>query len=183
MNRKPIFLDRDGVINKFPGCGEYVKSVSEFEFIPGVIGSLKKIYNAGYDIYIVSNQSGVGKGLYSEEDLEEITQKMLQELEKEGIKIAKIYYCIHRPDEGCNCRKPSPYNVNITLENYPSVKRGDVFVVGDDERDIIMGSNAGIKTVLVKTGAAKLCKDMQLSIQPDFIVEDLNEFVTSVLGL
>ncbi len=182
MSRVPIFLDRDGVINEFPGCGKYVTSYKEFRFIDGVVEALARLYNAGYDIYIISNQSGVGKGLYSYEDLQAITEKMKEALSIAGVKIAGIFYCVHRPEEGCLCRKPNTYNIEKVLEDYPDVARGEIYIIGDDEKDIIMGKKAGIVTVLVRGGSADLCKGLDISERPDIIVDSLPEFVAQ-LGL
>ena len=90
-----IFLDRDGVINKYPGDRNYVNNWKEFKFIPGSIGAIKMLNASGFRIFVVSNQAGVAKGLYSFEDLEYINKKMNAALKKEGAYLSGIYYCIH----------------------------------------------------------------------------------------
>ena len=99
---KAIFLDRDGVINQDPGGIEYVKSWSEFHFIPGVKPALKKLNDCGYGLFIVSNQAGVAKGLFSQKELDEITSNMLKELADCQVSISGVYYCTHRTEDNCS---------------------------------------------------------------------------------
>ena len=103
---KAVFLDRDGVINQYPGDTKYVSSWADFHFIPGGKLALKRLKVVGYKIFIISNQAGVAKGIYSEGRLNEITGNMLSELSSAGIEIAGVYYCTHRDEDNCSCRKP-----------------------------------------------------------------------------
>ena len=146
--RKPIFLDRDGVINKKPKKADYVKNWSEFEFIPGVLEAIKLLTEDGYEIYIVTNQAGVARRKMNEKDLEGIHANLVREVEKNGGKINGIYSCPHGWDENCECRKPKPgmfflaameHNLNLTKSVF----------IGDDERDIQAGDAAGCRTFLV----------------------------------
>ena len=99
---KALFIDRDGVINKYPGDFEYVKSWEEFQFLPGIKPALKKLCDCGFKIFIISNQAGVSKGVYSQENLDLITQNMLKELSADKIQIDDVFYCIHRPEDNCS---------------------------------------------------------------------------------
>jgi D-glycero-D-manno-heptose 1,7-bisphosphate phosphatase len=92
---KAVFLDRDGVINVDKG---YVHRIEDFEFYPNVFKALKKLQDAGYKLFIVTNQSGIAVGYYTEEDFLKLTEFMLKEFEKEEIKIEKVYYCPHHED-------------------------------------------------------------------------------------
>src|SRR5688572_30844646 len=103
---KIVFLDRDGVINEFPGNGRYVTKLQEFHFIPGALEGICNLTKAGYTIFVVSNQAGVGKGLFSKEKLSLITRRMLKEVRAAGGRIKKVFYSIRRSDEGCPMRKP-----------------------------------------------------------------------------
>ena len=103
---KIIFLDRDGVINVEPGKDLYVMNWKQFKFLPGSIDAIKKLNRAGYKLFIISNQGGVSKGLFSQKDLDDITKKMLSEIEKAGGRIDGIFYCTHKKEDDFNCRKP-----------------------------------------------------------------------------
>ena len=104
---KAIFLDRDGVINRDPGFGDYIKSWKEFEFMPDAIDAIKLLNKHGYEIFVISNQAGVARGLFSQRSLDEITANMLKEIGAKGGKIRWVSYCTHASDAGCDCRKPN----------------------------------------------------------------------------
>jgi D-glycero-D-manno-heptose 1,7-bisphosphate phosphatase len=146
--QRVVFLDRDGVINRKPADGDYVKNWSEFNFLPGAIEALTLLAQKGYDIYIITNQRGIARGFMHEHDLTAIHGKLEEELEKHGAKIKQIYYCPHGRDDGCECRKPKPgmlfraaseHNINLTKAIF----------IGDNGSDLQAGSAAGCKTVLV----------------------------------
>lgn len=152
QSKKVIFLDRDGVINKKPPRGEYVKSWEEFKFLPGSIEALKILNQKGYSIYLITIQAGIGRGMMTEEDLTSIHQKMKEELGENGTKIDGIYYCPHEMNENCECRKPKPglffqaardHNIDLTKT---------VFIGDDEKRDLGAGKAAGCKTILVEPG-------------------------------
>jgi len=148
--KKVIFLDRDGVINKKAPKADYVKNWNEFEFLPGAIEALKILTQNGYNIYIISNQAGIARGIMTENDLKEIHRNMLNELEKKGGKVSDIYYCPHGWDDGCECRKPKPgMFFQAAREHHIDLTKA-VFI-GDDERDIQAGNSAGCKTILVNS--------------------------------
>ncbi len=149
--KKVVFLDRDGVINKKPPEDDYVKNWSEFEFLPGAIEALKLLTQNGYDIYIITNQRGIARGMMSEHDLNTIHKKLKEELKKHNAKINQIYYCPHGWDDGCECRKPKPgmffqaargHNLDLTKAIF----------IGDDGRDLQAGDAAEFKTILVEPG-------------------------------
>lgn len=152
-----VFLDRDGVINAYPGDLQYVKSWKEFSFLPGVKGALKELYNNGFKVFVISNQAGVSKGVYSQEALDEITAYMLKGLG--GPYISGVYYCIHRSEDNCACRKPKAGLVHRAVSEsrekglHIDIKRS--FFVGDTIRDIQAGKAAGLKTILVFSGKEK----------------------------
>lgn len=177
---KAIFLDRDGVINKDPGVGDYIKSWAEFEFLPGVIEAIKLLTENKYDIFIISNQAGVAKGFYTKDDLEDINKNMLKEIESKGGRINKIMYCVHLPDAGCPCRKP---NIGMIKE---AVKGMDIdfkntYFIGDSRLDVEAGKKAGCKTILLLTGKEKIEEINKWQKRPDFIKPDLMDAVRLVL--
>jgi len=144
--KKVILLDRDGVINKKPSKGEYVRNWEEFEFLPGAIDALKLLSEKKYEIFIISNQAGIGRGAMTEEDLKEIHEKFLEVCKKEGIKIKGIYYCPHNWDEGCFCRKPKPGMLFKAAADYHFDLTKAIFI-GDSNSDREAGEAAGCKFV------------------------------------
>lgn len=148
---KALFLDRDGVVNKEKN---YLYKIEDFEFIDGVFETCRYFQKQGYLIIIITNQAGIARGKYTEKDFEILTDWMIIEFEKEGIKISKVYYCPHHPDFSgeCECRKPKPkmildaqIDLNIDLKNS--------ILVGDKNSDVEAGIKAGIiKNYLITTG-------------------------------
>ncbi|MFC1667166.1 D-glycero-beta-D-manno-heptose 1,7-bisphosphate 7-phosphatase [Candidatus Omnitrophota bacterium] len=177
---KAIFLDRDGVINKDPGGGDYIKSWKEFQFLPDAIWAIKELNKNGYNIFVISNQAGVGKGLYSQEALNEITKNMLKEIEASGGKIRSITYCTHRMDEGCNCRKPKTGMIEKATKSL-DIDFKKTYFIGDSRVDVGVGRNANCKTILLLTGKEDASSARDWDVKPDFIKKDLKEAVQWVL--
>ncbi len=149
--RKIILLDRDGVINKKAPKADYVKEWSEFEFLPGSIEAMKFFGDNGYEIYVITNQPGVARGMMTKENLEEINRNMKRELKKKGVNINGLYQCLHGWDDGCDCRKPRPGLLHdAAFENNFDLTKA-VFI-GDDERDLQAGEAAGCRTILLESG-------------------------------
>lgn len=143
---KAIFLDRDGVINLDVG---YVYKIDDFKFIEGVIESLKLFQELGYKLFIVTNQSGIGRGFFQEEDYHNLTNWYLEELEKEGLNICEVYFCPHTPFDNCDCRKPSPkYLFDATKKHNLDLSKS--IMIGDKESDIECGKRAGCRTIKVE---------------------------------
>lgn len=180
---KVVFLDRDGVINKYPGDREYVTSWKEFRFLPGVKQALKKLSRAGYKIFVISNQAGIIKEIYSQQALDEITQNMMKELTASNAGLEAVYYCIHRDEDNCNCRKPRTGMIERALREHAipksALKQG--FFVGDTIRDIQTGKNAGCKTILVFSGKEKPRNKADWEEIPDFTAKDLLEAAEIIL--
>jgi len=181
---KVVFLDRDGVINEFPGNGLYVTKVKDFHFIPRTLDALKLLTDAGYHIFVISNQAGVGKGVYSRRKLDLITQRMQDGVKEAGGRLAGVYYCTCRSTDGCNCRKPRIGNIikafksmGRTLEDAP----GSYFV-GDTEGDMKTGRNAGCQTVFALCGREDREYMKRWDIRPDFIVEDLYDAAKLIIS-
>lgn len=149
--KKIILLDRDGVINKKPPKAEYVKSWQEFEFLPGAIDALKLLTKKKYEIIIISNQAGIGRGAMTEENLKQIHEKFLEVCKKEEIYIKGIYYCPHDWDEGCFCRKPKSGMLFKAAADHHFDLTKAIFI-GDDERDEQAGQASNCKTILLQRG-------------------------------
>jgi D-glycero-D-manno-heptose 1,7-bisphosphate phosphatase len=146
--KKVVFLDRDGVINKKPPRADYVKKWEEFEFLPGAIDALKLLSQNNYDIYFISNQPGIARGMMTKQDLDYIQKKLEEVLEKNKVKIAGTYYCLHGWDDGCECRKPKP-GLLFQAAREHNLDLTKVVFIGDDKRDIQAGDTAGCRTILV----------------------------------
>ena len=171
-----VFLDRDGVINEFPGNGNYVTKVKDFHFIPGVVEAIHSLTRSGHKIFVISNQAGVGKGVYSLDKLKRIDRHMVKHVEKAGGKIRKSFYCTHRSDAGCDCRKPGIGLLKKALKslNKTIAHAQKAFFVGDTEGDIKTGHNAGCKTIFVLCGREDRRYMRAWTVKPDHIVKDLS---------
>ncbi len=143
IKNKALFLDRDGVINIDTG---YLHKIEDFIFINGVFDFIKYFYNNDYLIFIVTNQSGIIRGYYTEQDFEILTDFMLNEFNKQNIKITKVYYCSCHEDfvENCTCRKPSPEMILQASQEF-NINLSESLLVGDRESDIQSGKTAGVK--------------------------------------
>ncbi len=181
---KIVFLDRDGVINTFPGLGNYVTKVKDFHILPGALEALKTLTQAGCQIFVISNQAGVGKGVYSKDKLQRINRKMLEAVKKVGGRIKKVYYCTHRSDANCACRKPRIGNIEKALRslNHHLHKVDEKFFVGDTQMDVVAGKRAGCLTIFVLSGKDKRRDVRKWVVWPDFIAKDLKEAVKIILG-
>lgn len=147
VNKLPvIILDRDGVINE--DSLNYIKSVDEFIFLPGSINAIAALSKAGFRIGVATNQSGVSRGYYNESTLKAIHQKMLDHINAAGGHIHEIVYCIHKPDEGCACRKPNP-GMLLDLATRFRCEASDLVFIGDKMTDLEAAIAAGAKSMLV----------------------------------
>lgn len=147
--QKAIFLDRDGVINSDIGH-YYIYRPEDFVINTGIIPSLKKFSEAGYLLFIITNQGGVAKGEYTEEDIAKVHEKMLGIFASEEILIKEIYYCPHHDSIApCKCRKPSPYMINMAIDTY-QIDREKSYMIGDSKRDIQAAQAAGIKGIKIE---------------------------------
>ena len=174
-SNKVVFLDRDGVINEDLG---YVYEWDKFAFIDGSIEALGIIIGLGFKIIIVTNQSGIARGFYTEKDLAELNKKFICFLKQKQIELLDIFYCPHLPDGSveeysisCSCRKPSPGMILAAQEKY-NVNLGNSFLVGDKETDISAASRSGIGCKIL-IGSKRV---MQKSSKADKFFPDLFHF-------
>lgn len=152
--KKALFLDRDGVINVEK---EYLYKKEDFKFIEGIFELCRHYQDLGYLIFIVTNQSGIARQFYSEEDFSKLTQWMFKEFEKEGIHITKVYHCPHHPDisGACACRKPKPGMLHEAAEEF-GVDLKNSIMIGDKERDIEAGLNGGLRETYLFDESGKI---------------------------
>lgn len=145
-----IFIDRDGVINQ-RRPGDYVLEWSQFAFLPGIRVALKQLTTLGLPIIIISNQAAVGKGLLSCDGLREITSRMQQVLLNDGTLLSAAYYCPHRSDEECGCRKPSPGLLVAAARDF-NIDLGSSVFIGDSATDVAAAHAAGAQPILFGAG-------------------------------
>ncbi len=181
MPERAVFLDRDGVIIEDTG---YIDSTKRVVFRPKVAEELKKLKEKGFLLVIVTNQSGVARGYFSEKTLRKINKSLVEKLKEEGVEIDAVYYCPHHPEGKikeyafpCSCRKPQPGMIiqaarDLNLDVQAS------FLIGDSERDILAGQAAGCKTILLKEGKGEL----NLKVKADKVVESLKQAVEFILS-
>lgn len=149
---KVIFLDRDGVLNEDTG---YLYKISDWKFTVNCIKALKQIVSKGYQIIIITNQSGIARGYYSQSDYSTLTQWYVDTLQKESIPVLDVFHCPHHPEGSikslsitCQCRKPEIGMIQQACEKYEIDLEASI-LVGDRESDVEAGFNAGIKTLVL----------------------------------
>jgi D-glycero-D-manno-heptose 1,7-bisphosphate phosphatase len=178
MRRRFVVLDRDGTI--IDECS-YLSDPDQVKLLPGAAEALRRLKGMGLGLAVVTNQSAVGRGLFSEQRLKEIHQRLGEILKSEGIQLDGLYYCPHKPEDECWCRKPG-----IGLMKQASDELGfDLrrsFVIGDKMSDIEMGRHAGAVTFLVRTGyGTQAAADP--AVAADHVVADLVEAAEKIAAL
>lgn len=184
--QKAIFLDRDGTVNVLKG---FLKCADDLELLPGVTEAIKKINTSEYLTIIVTNQPVIARGECTFEELDQIHMKLEIELGKEGAYVDDLFFCPHHPHKGydgevpslkfdCDCRKPKTGMLARAAEKY-NIDLKNSWYIGDTTTDIQTGINAGMKTVLVKTGEAG--KDGKYPVEADFEADNLVQAVTYIL--
>ena len=175
--KKTIFLDRDGTINVEK---DYIYKSEDLIFEEGTIEALKTFKNLGYILIVISNQSGIARGYFTEEDLNIFNNNMNEILKRNGIEITEFYYCPHHPDgigeykKVCECRKPNNKMIEDAIKKY-NIAREKSYMIGDKTSDIGAGLKSNLKTVLVKTGYG--LKDMEkIDKNETLVCENLKDF-------
>jgi len=149
MANKAVFFDRDGTINSDEGH-YYIYKKEDFVFNPGVIEGMKRLADAGYLLFVVTNQGGVAKGLYTETEVEEVHDYMCEILAENGVEIKKIYYCPHHDSIApCTCRKPQPGMLIKAIEEF-NISTTESYMVGDSKRDIEAAFAASIEGIKIR---------------------------------
>ncbi|MFC1925987.1 D-glycero-beta-D-manno-heptose 1,7-bisphosphate 7-phosphatase [Chloroflexota bacterium] len=169
-SRKAVFLDRDGTIAR---DAPYCHREEDFEILPTVPQGIKLLKEHAFRVIVITNQSGIARGYFTEEILSRIHQKMKDELNRYDTQVDAIYFCPHHPDEGCECRKPKP-GLLLQAAEEMDIALQSSYMVGDNEKDIEAGRAAGCKTVFVTTGPNQEISKRQNNT-PDYIAENLYE--------
>ncbi|MGB5707306.1 MAG: D-glycero-beta-D-manno-heptose 1,7-bisphosphate 7-phosphatase [Arenicellales bacterium] len=178
-----IILDRDGVINQ--DSDDFIKSPGEWQPIPGSLEAISRLCQAEYKVVVISNQSGISRGLLTFNTLNRIHQKMLKQLHGLGGEINAIFFCPHGPDDGCQCRKPAPGLFN-ELQQRLQCSLSGVDAVGDSLRDLQAARTASANPVLVRSGkgARTEIQLRQESVTAEFggvpVFDDLAAYVESL---
>lgn len=146
---KLIILDRDGVINE--DSDAFIKSLDEWIPLPGSIDAIARLSKAGWTVAIATNQSGLGRGYFSEATLQAMHQQLMTLVEQQGGKVDLIRYCPHTPDADCDCRKPRP-GLFLQIAEHFGLSLQQVPTVGDSLRDLQAGVAVGCRPFLVRTG-------------------------------
>ena len=142
---KAVFLDRDGTINVDHG---YVYKKEDLQFIDKALEAMLLLEKAGYLLIIITNQSGVGRGYFREEDVTDFNNHLILKLSENGIKITDVFVCLHTPAQNCDCRKPSPKMIMDAISKY-NIDPKKSFMIGDKSSDVISGENAGVTSFLI----------------------------------
>ena len=166
QQRRFIVLDRDGTIIEER---DYLSQPEQIKLIPGAGAALRELQQMGFGLVVITNQSGVGRGIFAQDQLDLIHRRLNELLDREGVHLDGLYVCPHKPDDHCNCRKPKLGLLQKAAKDLGfSLERS--IVIGDKAGDIEMGRMAGVVTFLVRTGYGAQWEDV---IATDFVVDDL----------
>jgi D-glycero-D-manno-heptose 1,7-bisphosphate phosphatase len=168
-------LDRDGVINR--DSPDYIKHWSEFEFLPGSLKAMADLCRHGFRIIVITNQSGIGRGLIQLQDLSDMHTRLKDAVKERGGRIEDIFFCPHRPDDGCRCRKPLPGLIQAAQARY-GIDLSNAVMVGDNVKDILCACLAGCgHSIFIQPGppAESLAILARQGCRPDHVARDLSE--------
>jgi len=168
MSINTIFLDRDGVINK---DFNYIYKINDFIFIDGVFEACRHFHDLGFKIVIVTNQSGISRGYFTENDFKNITNWMLNKFDDNNVNILDIFFCPHSPSLNCSCRKPEP-GMFLKARDKHDIDMKKSWMIGDSYRDITAANRAGItNTILVRSGH----KIIETNSNAKFIIDSIKD--------
>ena len=177
-----VFLDRDGVL--IENREDYVREWSQVLVYPKTYLSLLRIQTAGYKIVVVTNQSAVGRGVISIQTAEEINDKLIKTIQENGARVDRAYMCPHRPDEGCDCRKPKPGMI-LQAARELDLDPSRSWMIGDAWSDLLAGQSAGARgLIMVRTGRGldQTREPKPESLQGYSLVDDLEKAVDTLLA-
>jgi D-glycero-D-manno-heptose 1,7-bisphosphate phosphatase len=170
--KKVVFLDRDGTINVDFG---YVHRVEDWVFTERSVEALQLLQEAGYVLSVVTNQGGVGEGLYNEEDMRRVNEHMFAELNRGGVKIEFLAFCPHKIKDKCKCRKPEVGMIKQVEAQIGPIDYANSWTIGDKMKDVELGFNASTRTVLIRSRYWSDNDLMGLKKKPDLVVGSLYE--------
>lgn len=171
MNRA-IFLDRDGTVIEERG---YLSDPEGVQLLPGAAEALRALVENGWKLIVVSNQSGVGRGLIPPDRMEEVHGRFVAMLEQRGVGVTASYICTHVPEDQCECRKPSPFLLHRAAREH-GLDLAASWMIGDREGDIVCGRNAGCSTIWLRNEMFAVAEDLAT-----FVANDWNEIADRLL--
>ncbi|MBK9162490.1 MAG: HAD family hydrolase [Acidobacteria bacterium] len=173
--QKAVFLDRDGTLIEEV---DFLSRVEDMRLLSSTAAALSRLREAGYELFVVTNQSGIARGFFGESEVDAIHDRLQSEL---GGLISGFQFCPHMPDAGCRCRKPNVGMIEASLSG-ETVDTANSWMIGDKLLDIETGFNAGLRTALVRTGyGAKVAAALER--EPDLIADDIGMAVDLILGM
>jgi D-glycero-D-manno-heptose 1,7-bisphosphate phosphatase len=167
-----VLLDRDGTINE--DCN-YLSDPEQVRLLPGTGAALRELQDMGLGLAVITNQSGIGRGYFDESRLQSIHRRLIELLAAEGIRLDGLYFCPHKPDDDCSCRKPQTGLAERAAAELSFDLRTS-FVIGDKRSDIELGRSIGATTLLVSTGYGNE-RRIELEAHPDYVAGDLQNAV------
>jgi D-glycero-D-manno-heptose 1,7-bisphosphate phosphatase len=184
MRRRAVFLDRDGTLNVDKG---FVHAPRDFEFVEGAVEAVKRLKESGFVVVVVTNQSGVGRGLYTERDVRRLHRWVNGELGKRGTTIDRFYFCPHHPDarvrryrRDCPCRKPGPGMLLRAMSELGIEPRAS-YMIGDAARDVTAGKKAGVTAILIRARGT-MAGETAPEEKPDAVFDSLLDAARYVTG-
>ena len=169
-DQKVVLLDRDGVINY--DSDDYILSPRAWQPIEGSIEAIASLTQSGFTIFVITNQSALNRNYFTLAALEAIHTKMRAAVAEQGGYISDIFYCPHRPDECCSCRKPEPGLIEQLCIKYPDCSLKNAFFIGDSYKDIEVARKTECKPILVRTGKGKLTEQQHRADLTDVTICD-----------
>jgi len=179
---RAVFLDRDGTINE-DEPGRYILAFDDFILIDGVPEVIARLCKAGFEVLVITNQSAVGRGWLDVNVLQRMNEHLVERVKAAGGTISHIYFCPHRPEDECACRKPETGMIDRALSEHPEIVLGESFLVGDSCADMELARKMGLRSILVLTGYGS-SHQSQLSesnIVPETVAADLPRAVDYIL--
>ena len=171
-----VFLDRDGTIIEHV---EYIHEPEKVKLLPGALAGMKRLKEAGFRLVVVTNQPGIGMGYFTKEDFFAVNREFLRAVVREKIFIDKVYFCPHSESQKCTCRKPSTGMIERAVKEL-NINLTQSFMIGDMTLDVMLGKNAGCRTIQVVTGIGG--NDKRFEVVPDFTAKNLDEAATWILA-
>ncbi|WP_147822092.1 D-glycero-beta-D-manno-heptose 1,7-bisphosphate 7-phosphatase [Salidesulfovibrio onnuriiensis] len=168
MGKRFVLLDRDGtvIVDK-----HYLHDPDGVELLPGAVEGLRRMRELGFGLALLTNQSGVGRGYFSEDDMHACNDRLVKMLAEQGVVIDAVYHCPHAPEENCRCRKPEP-GMMIQASEELRFDPFEAFMIGDKCADVLLGKNTGAVSILVRTGKGAK-EEAKCGDAADYVVDDL----------
>lgn len=163
-----VFLDRDGTVNIGTPTYERVDSLDKVQLLPNTLKALRLLASLDYGVFFITNQAGLAEGLITQTQFDEINNKVLELITPSGIKVIKSYVCPHGESDNCECRKPKPKLLFDAAKEY-DIDLEQSWMVGDRPSDVMTGVNAGVRSILVKTGVPTIESDQAVYTAPSLL--------------